>query len=119
MIGIQAYKEHAVTTQTPGRLVVLLYEGAVKFLRMAIQDIERNDLTAKGEHIGRAMDIIAELDNVLDMNAGGQVSQNLRSLYDFMIRHLTKAHLANDPKGIKEIIKLLEEINDGWKGIVD
>ncbi len=69
MSGLGAYKEAAVTTQNKGQLIVLLYEGTIKFLRRAIRNMEEKDYESKSENITRALDIITELNVVLDMEA--------------------------------------------------
>ena len=117
MSGVQTYQKTAITTQTPGRLIVMLYDGAIKFLKMAIKDIEAKDHEAKGKHISRAIDIIFELNTVLDMDAGGDMPSNLRKLYLFMGRHLTQANAKQDIGKIEEVINLLEELNQSWKAI--
>lgn len=117
MKGIEAYQEAAVTTQSKGKLVVMLYDGAIKFLKMAIKEIEAKNSEAKGEYISKAIDILFELNAVLDMEAGGEVATNLRNLYLFMGQHLTEANTKQDIGKIEEVIKLLEELNQGWKAI--
>lgn len=117
MNGLGAYQETAITTQTQGRIVVLLYEGAIKFLKLAIREIEAQNWGEKGKYILRATDIINELNAVLDMETGGDIAANLRRLYAFMIRHLGQANIKRDPKMIQEIITLLEELNEAWKSI--
>ncbi len=117
MKGVETYQETAVTTQTKGRLVVILYEGAIKFLKMAIKEIEAKNPEAKGKYISRAIDILFELNTILDMEAGGEVATNLRKLYLFMGQHLTKANAKQDIGKIEEVIKLLEELNQSWKAI--
>jgi len=117
MNGVKAYQETAVTTQSPGRLIVMLYEGAVKFLKLAVKALEENDYESKGKYINKAQAIITELNVVLDMDTGGEVAKNLRSLYLFMGRRLNKANIKKDPKIIHEVITLLEELNHGWKAI--
>ena len=117
MNGFDVYKQTAVTTQNKGRLIVMLYDGAIKFLRQAIRDLEANDYEAKGRNIGKAQDIIIELNTVLDMDTGGEVAQNLRSLYNFMNRHLSQANVKRDPQMLREVISLLEELNQSWRAI--
>lgn len=117
MDGITAYKENTITTQSRGRLIVMLYEGAVKFLNQAIVEIEAGNIADKGVYIGKATDIINELDIALDVEAGGDVAGDLRRLYQFMIRHLLMASIRNDAQMIREVIDLLEDLNEGWKAI--
>ena len=118
MDGIKTYQETTVTTQSKGQLVVMLYEGAIKFLKKAIEQLEQKDYAAKGNYINKARDIINELNTVLDMEAAPEFSMNLRKLYLFMGRHLSEANVKKDPQKIKEVISLLEELNKGWKAIV-
>jgi len=117
MDGISAYKANTVTTQPRGQLVVMLYDGAIKFLRQAIEQIEAGDPGAKGTLITRAVDIINELDATLNMEAGGEIAESLHRLYDFMRRHLFQANSRQDPEMIREVISLLEELNEGWRTI--
>jgi len=117
MNGIGAYKEATISTQSRGRLIVMLYDGAIKFLKLAIRELEAGNYAAKGQYINRAQDIINELNAVLDMEAGGEISKNLRGLYLFMNRHLGQANAKRDPKMIQDVITLLDELNQGWKTI--
>lgn len=117
MNGIAAYKEMSVTTQDKGRLVVLLYEGAIKNLRQAAEALGCNDITEKNIRIGKAMDIIQELDCCLDMDAGGEIASNLRKLYQFMSQHLLKGSIRNEARNFLEVVALLEDLNTGWKAI--
>ena len=117
MKGIAAYQDSAVTTQSKGRLIVLLYEGAIKFMKLAIKELEAKNYEAKGRYINKAQDIINELNAVLDMNAGGEIATNLRKLYCFMNNRLSEANIKCDPKMISEVIELMEELNQSWKAI--
>jgi flagellar protein FliS len=117
MKGIAAYQENAVATQTRGRLVVLLYEGAIKFLKQAKRELDAGNYIAKGEYINKAQAIINELDNCLDMEGGGEVAANLRRLYQFMLRHLTLANTQRDLQRIQDVIDCLTDLSEGWKAI--
>jgi len=117
MKEIAAYQDNKVTTQSKGRLIVLLYDGAIKFMKLAIKELEANNHQAKGQYINKAQDIINELNAVLDMDAGGEVAANLRKLYCFMNNRLSEANIKHDPKMIREIIELMEELNQSWKAI--
>jgi len=117
MNRIGAYQDAAIGTQSKGRLIVMLYDGAIKFLKLAIQELQAENYAAKGQYINRAQDVINELNAVLDMDAGGDISQNLRKLYVFMDRRLSQANAKRDPQMIQEVITLLEELNQSWKTI--
>ena len=117
MNKVAAYQDTAVTTQGKGRLIVLLYEGAIKFMRLAIKELEAGNYEAKGQYINRALDIITELNAILDVGAGGEIATNLRKLYLFMSSRLSQANVKRDPEMIREVITLMEELNRGWKAI--
>jgi len=117
MSGIDAYREHNVSTQSREHLIVMLYEGAIRFLHQAAEATEAGNHTKKGELIGKAIDIINELNLALDFDASEEICSNLRGLYVFMVRHLNEANIRCDAKGIREVIGLLEELNDAWRAI--
>ncbi|MBN1818342.1 MAG: flagellar export chaperone FliS [Sedimentisphaerales bacterium] len=117
MNGVDIYQQTTISTQNKGRLIVMLYDGAIRFLRQAIRDMEANDYAAKGHSIAKAQDVILELNTVLDMESGGEIAQNLRSLYNFMLRHLSQANLKCEPQMVREVISLLEDLNQSWRAI--
>jgi len=117
MQGIAAYKEHVTATQSKGGLVVMLYEGAIRFLKQAIAAIEAGDTVEKGRCMAKARAIVDELDTSLDLEVGGELAVDLRRLYGFMRRHLAAANAARDAAKIRDVISLLEELNEGWKAV--
>ena len=117
MNRVKAYKEASLITQNKGPLVVMLYEGAIKFLKRSIADIEAGDWERNGRNLGKAQDIIFELNTVLDMEVGGEVTENLRSLYGYMWKQISKANLKKDAEMIREVIGLLENLYESWKAI--
>jgi len=117
MNGIGAYQQTAIGTQSKGRLIVMLYDGAIKFMKLAIREMEAGNYAAKGRYINRAQDVINELNAVLDMDSGGDISQNLRKLYLFTNRRLSEANAKRDPQMIQEVITLMEELNQSWRAI--
>ena len=118
MNGLEAYQDAAVTTQSKGRLIVLLYDGAIKFMKLAIKELEAGNFEAKGQYIGRAQGIISELNVILDTEAGGEIAVNLRKLYCFMNNRLSEANTKREPQKIREVINLMEELNKSWKAII-
>jgi flagellar protein FliS len=117
MKGVSAYQNTAITTQSKGRLIVLLYDGAIKFMKLAIKELEAQNYEAKGRYICRAQDIINELNAVLNLEAGGEIAANLRQIYCFMNNRLSEANTKRDPQMINEVITLMEELNQSWKAI--
>lgn len=116
----RAYLQTQVTTTKPGDVIVLLYEGAIKFLSQAKVKMAERDVEAKGLLISRALDIISELDASLNTQKGGDLGENLHKLYFYCNTRLLQANLKLDPKLIDEVITILsglksafEEINQG------
>ena len=115
--GQAQYLKTQVTTVDGGKLIVLLYEGAIKFLRKAQESIEAKDIKQRHNSIMRALNIIDELRNSLNFSQGGEIAKNLQALYLFMNRHLTLANAKNDPKMIQEVINLLASLKEAWETI--
>ncbi|GAG29817.1 unnamed protein product, partial [marine sediment metagenome] len=88
--GQHKYRETEVSTADRGRLVVLLYDGAINFLKNAKQSIQEGNTEGKCNNINRAQDIIQKLEFSLNMKEGGEIAENLRSLYRFMHTYLVR-----------------------------
>lgn len=117
MNAATVYQENAVSTQNQGRLIVMLYDGAVKFLRQSQESIRINDIPARNRYISKARDIVFELNTSLNMEQGGRIAQNLRSLYNFIWRYLGDANLKNDPQMIDKVIGMLNDLAGAWRKI--
>ena len=109
------YKKTEVATVDSGRLIILLYEGAISFLNKATECMRQKDWGGLAVNVNRAMDIIDELDLSLNMTEGGQIAQNLRRLYRFMSQQLIKARSDGSPDMIDQVIRMLNQLNDAWK----
>ncbi|WP_034764481.1 flagellar export chaperone FliS [Chrysiogenes arsenatis] len=112
-----AYKRNEIQGASQGRLIILLYDGAIRFLNQSIVAIEKKDIGAAHENIMRAENIIAELMNSLNMDAG-EVAQNLLRLYEFMIWHLIQGNKDKDKDKITEVIGMLGDLRVAWQQIV-
>jgi flagellar protein FliS len=86
-------------------------------MKLAIEELEAGDYEAKGRYINKAQNIINELNAILDMEKGGEIALNLRKLYLFMNNHLSQANSKRSPDMIKQVIKMIEELNESWKAI--
>jgi len=98
------------------KTVSLLYDGALNFLQIAKRKLEQGDLYGKDQHIRKTSAIIRELNSSLDMN-GGDISQNLRRLYDFVMNSLIRAEKQNDQTGIGEAETVLRMLREAWSEI--
>jgi flagellar protein FliS len=109
----QAYRDSAILTAPPERLVVMLYDGANRFLIQAATALRSGDLTSMNDRLRRAEAIITELRQTLDLSQG-QVAANLESIYSFCQRLLLEARLKQDPEKIEQVAKLLRDLRDAW-----
>lgn len=117
----QHYRQTAVTSAvleaSPHRLVSLLLAGIRERLKLAVACIGIGDVARKGQAIGEASRIIAELDGSLDRAAGGEIADGLAALYDYAQRRLTEANLHNDAAAIQEVDDLIADIEQAWRAI--
>lgn len=112
--AFQKYKTTAVTSASKEKILLMLYEGAIKFIKRAQKACEEKNISERGLNIGRACDIVMELNNTLDHKVGGEISKNLEQLYTFITDKLTSANITGDPKYLAEALKILETLNEGW-----
>jgi flagellar protein FliS len=115
----QSYRQVATRTASPGQLVLMLYEGAIRFLERAEAGFQLEDPvefnTTINDNILRAQDIVRELDFSLNVDQGGELAVQLRRLYDYFDRTLLEANLRKDPAGIGEVIKRITVLRDAWE----
>ena len=119
---LSAYAEAGIAAKvqaaSPHQLILLLFDGAATAIAVARLHIEQNDVAQRGKHISQAIDIISNgLRVSLDMEAGGQLAEQLSALYDYMCRRLIAANIGNDVVALDEVAHLLDEIHSAWKEI--
>ena len=115
----QKYKTTSIQSASREKLLLMMYEGAIKFTKLAIQAADEKKIADRGMNIGRAYDIVMELNNTLDHKVGGDISKNLEQLYMYMTELYTKANLTGDPAPLREVLKLLETLYEGWAQAVE
>lgn len=113
------YQSVQITTTDRGRLLLMMYEGAIKFLKQAKAGLEENDMMKFCRFLSKGQAIIAELMNTLDFEKGGSIARDLDRLYDFMLFYLTEANLHRDPKRVGRVIGLIETIYSAYKEIIE
>ncbi len=121
-VGIKTYSsvslESSLSAADPHKLILMLYQGALLAIASAKNQMLRNETSAKGASISKAIMIIDEgLKSSLNMNVGGALAQNLADLYDYMNQRLLQANLDNDPVILDEVSKLLIELKGAWESI--
>lgn len=116
--GLNKYRQTSVTTASRGQVLLMLYEGCIKFCKMAIDATKARNLADKGTYILKVQDIINELSITLNHEQGGEVAKELERLYNYMVDQLTEANIKNDHKPLEIVLKLLETLYEGWVGAV-
>jgi flagellar secretion chaperone FliS len=144
----KAYQQTQVTTAKPEKILLMLYEGAIKFNKISIQkmnDIHKmkadsaespmtsgptgdgstrrelmsKAISSKGTHVSKTMAIISELMNTLDHDVGGQLAQDLENLYMFMMDKLIEANIQNKVEPLVAVERLLMTLYQGWVDVVN
>ena len=112
-----AYQEVAVQTSSPSKLVVMLYEGAIRFLNQSITAIEAKDLNLKRQSIDRAVAVIQHLQSTLDMTQGKEVAAELDRLYTYITSRILDGSGKLEVAPLQEAIKLLTTLLTGWEEV--
>lgn len=115
----QKYKETSVQSASKEKLLLMLYEGAIRFMKQAGMAIDKKDIAGRGMSIGRAFDIVNELNNTLNHEAGGDIAKNLEQLYMFVTDQLTKCNATGQKKPLEDAIKVMETLYSGWVEAVE
>jgi flagellar protein FliS len=114
-----------VAGASPARLVQIMFEQILSHLVIAqgcMERIKNNmplpEVVAKGKSLGKAIRLINQLNNTLDMDRGREIADNLRSLYVYMLARFTTANINNDPAIVGEVMSLLQKVKAGWDQVV-
>lgn len=110
----QSYKQTEIETASPGKLLLLLYDGAIKRLRRAQEAFEREALEEVHQDLVKVQQILIELMLALDWKVGGDLAPRLHALYDFMYRRLVDANVKRSNEPIAEVLQLLSTLREGW-----
>ena len=113
----QQYRATKVETAGSVDLVVMLYQGAVRFVRLGVDALDRNDLNTAHTNFVRAQDIVIELLGSLNREAGGQIAVQLASIYDYCFRQLVTANIKKDPAPAREVVGILRDLGTAWQEI--
>ncbi len=113
-----AYQTTEILTADPGRLILLLYDGALRALRAAREKLAAGQHIEKFEYFDRTENIVAELMGCLDEEKGGQIARQLKSLYAYVLKRILDANLKGDEKAIDECLRILGTLRDAWQTIL-
>ena len=117
--SVQAYRQTRVKPASPGRLVVMLYDEALRQIDLALASLDNGpaDYDTVNRAILKAQDVMTELTVSLDLDQGGDIAQNLFRLYLFFSDRLVSANIQKDAAPLKEIRAMIENLHDAWQQI--
>jgi flagellar protein FliS len=115
--GADAYYQTHVQSRSPLELVVMLYDGALRFLDQAAEAMDRGDMASKAMALSKAFAILAELQNTLNVKDGGDVARQLDALYSHMYDRLVDANVQRSSAPIRDVMKLLQPLRDAWSQV--
>lgn len=114
----QSYQKVATTTATPGQLVLMLFDGAIRFLEQANSGFQLEDPgefnLAINNNIHRAQAIVDELNGSLDLEKGGELADKLRGIYNYIDRRLDESNRQKNPEGIRDSLERLSVLRNAW-----
>ncbi|MBI1911697.1 MAG: flagellar export chaperone FliS [Deltaproteobacteria bacterium] len=117
MNRVNQYQKIQVMTADGVRLIIMLYDGILRFNKCAQLAMSGSDISGRNTNINKSLAIITELSTSLNMEQGGEVARNLARLYDFSTQQLTLANLRNEPALIDSVSKVIAELKSGWEAI--
>ena len=113
------YQKTQVTTASREKVLLMLYEGAIRFTKHAQAAMKQKKIAEKGKFISKATAILSELMATLDFKAGGQLAVDLENLYVFMIDKLIEGNIKNDIECLVTVEKLLMTLYEAWKDVIE
>ena len=113
------YRKNQISTSSQGRLILMMYEGAIKFTSLALESMAKGDVANQGKYIQKAHDIVNELSLALDFKKGGDVAPRLESLYQFALSQLTLANIKSEKKPLQAVLNILTPLLEAWTQLCD
>lgn len=113
--GSSSYLKMTIETSGPAELMLMLHQGAVKFLNLAEVSLQSGDFAAVNEHLVRAQDIIDEIRCSLPEAGADELASNLHHLYEYMGREMVSANIRKDPRGISVARDMLRDLYGTWR----
>ena len=113
------YQKTQVTTASREKILLMLYEGAIRFVKQAKAAMAAGKIAEKGTYVSKATAILSELMATLDFKVGGELAADLENLYVFMIDKLIEGNIQNDPECFDNVENLLMTLYQAWKDVVE
>jgi flagellar protein FliS len=113
--AINAYQQNGVNTASKEKLLLMLYDGLVKFIKQGIAALDEKDYSKSNTNFIKAQNIITEFMSTLNMEVGGEISKSLMMLYDYMYRRLVEANVKKDKNIAEEVLGFAEELKQTFE----
>ena len=117
MLQLSNYRKVEINTSDSVKVISLLFDGGINFIKVARKRMELGDIAGKGLYIGKASSVVGELLSSLNMEEGGEIAKNLSRLYDFVLDRLINANMKNDERALDEAEKVLDILRSAWKDL--
>ena len=115
---VKEYGKVSISTASNEMLLLMLYDGAIRFIHSAGAGIREGDMAGKRASVSSAIAVITELLDSLNTEIGGETAENLQKLYLYMNEQLIKANLKNDASLLDEVLSLLVTLREGWNEVI-
>jgi flagellar secretion chaperone FliS len=115
----QRYKQTAILSASKEQIMLMLYEGAIRFTKVAIQATQDKNIPERGKNILKAYDIVLEFQASLNHNVAGDLPKQLDQLYAYMLEQYTKANMTGNLEALQSCLKVLENLYDGWNQVIN
>lgn len=113
------YQSVQVTTSNPEKVLIMLYDGAINFTKIAIDKLAKGDIAGKGLYIGKAHAIVAELMGTLNHEVGGDIARQLEQLYTYLIDEFVAANIKNSAVHLENALKIMTTMRNTWVEAAD
>ena len=110
----QAYYKTNVQTSDQLSLIIMLYDGMIRFMKKAVVKIEQGEIEEAHNYLVRSKEIITELMSTLKIEDGGDIANNLKELYLYSFKKIVEANLKKDPAMVQEVIQVMNNLRQGW-----
>lgn len=111
---VQEYQKGAIGGASPLQLVVMMYDGALRFMEQGKHAMKLRDLEKQNYYLLKAQKIVMELTACLDMEQGGEIAQNLLALYGYVVNELMDANIKDRSEGIDRSIRVISDLRESW-----
>src|SRR5512136_3064269 len=116
---LNQYRQTQVNTSSPEKILLMLYDGAINFSRIAMEKAASGDKGERGKYVSKAQAIVAELMNTLDHEVGGVVAERLTQLYMYLINEYVRANVNNSVTSLENTVKILGMLRDTWAEAIE